>query len=477
MKICSSIIFSFIFVVLILIYMLFVTSINFEVCLIPIAICGVISLFNLLILLKDHEFLRNVRFYTWAVFFLSAFISPLIHIFNKYWIKYIYIEPDDWHQYAFLLSMIYFYGIMVLSIVDSFPVKKKIYRNKWKFKKNALSVIILCLLVSFAAQTIFYVKVGGLFNYMKSFTYKNEIINPLKGQGIYFIVSELFPYLYILYFYIKNYCRKTSGFKVFLFLFFLMLSCLYFGGLRGSRSNTIYVMLHAFVLIHFTIYRFKNTHFFTIGLLFVCFMTIGKIYKDHGISMFEDSRIERIDSELSPVEEIIVNDLTRYGIMSYELFMFQENKFYQNKYGETYLYGTLIFVPFGRVIQKSLNIKGRTSAASELQYDFDGYQRSTFRQNSRIFGFIGEAMLNFGIYSFFLSFIILFLILRLIIFYIDGIKNDDIRMYIIAFIPMFIILLINSDFNNVLLTLVKRILPMFFVLRIVSFNSLNKITT
>ncbi len=467
-------------VIVIITFLLFTYRIPFNYYLIPLILCGIISLTQLFSYFKNQNALREVFFYVWFIFFVASFIAPLIHFGRDYWKGYVNLSSSDWQGLAFYVSSIYLYGIIIFISLSKLKLKQKKVRHIWSFKSNAALIVSLLMVFSFVLQTYLYAKIGGIKAYIQIFTDKEEASSGFTGMGALFIVSEIFPYLLLLWYFIKKRGKNVSVSNVAIFLALMLVACIYFGGLRGSRSNTVFTMVHAVIVVHFTIFRFKRKHFMILLASFFLFMAIGRLYKNDGIEMIKNYKNYddiQISNKMSSAESIIISDLARYDVRCFELFMLENNIHYKKKYGSTYLYSVLTFIPFGKSVRNSLHLTGRTEAAGQLQFDSSGVVKSNKRKNTRIFGFIGESMLNFGIFSFILAYIVLYFILAYISQWTNAVPTYDARFIIIAMISIFIPLIINADSNNVIFTIIKRPLPLYFILFFITTKKVHNIQT
>ena len=453
--------------------MLIFGIIPFDWYLFPFAFGGILTLSKILGILRSRAYLRNTFFYVWITLFLTVFIAPLIHFSRDYWITHVYIEPSNWNTLALTMSCILLYGVFVFYFLESFPIKPYIQKRLWVFKNYAGAFVIILMIISFVLQTVYYIRTGGMTGMIRAYTEREGTEDSFAGLGFYFIFSEMFPYLLLLLYFIVRQKKKTSFLNVLIFLTVMFISAMYFGGLRGSRSNTVFTMFQAVLLIHFTIYRFNKTHFISMIAAFFLFMIIGRIYKNEGeelVKNYAHYEDYRINQSMSGMESIIINDLTRYNIVAYEIFLLENNSFYKPKSGTTYLSSFLTFMPFGTQVRDYFHITSRTEAASQLMYDYDGQQRSNYRKSTRIFGFIGEAMLNFGFLSFFFSFFVVCYLLKLVGRWGDSISTSDARIYFIALLPLIVIFFINMDSTNMLLFVVKRVITMYIILWFITYK-------
>lgn len=450
-----------------ILYSLLMYNISIDWYLIPLFLCGVMSLQMIIKSALSGESYQNVYLIVWIVFLINSYIAPLIHFSHDFWVNYLPFCPTDWNDYALLTSSFYLVGMLIFYAILTPPTIVSPCKNEWNEKSSAPYIIIFLFIISLLAQLYIYAKMGGIAGYIANYTEGGE---GFTGMGKFFIFSELGPSLFLIYLVVRNRGRAVSGKQVFFFLVILLLMALFFGGLRGSRSNTLFTLIQGILTIHIMLYRFNLKHVVLFVTFFFLFMYVGRLYKDQGEKIVDlknaiETRQSLTHGGLSQEETVIVGDLSRYGINTYEICRLIDNSNYDLKWGQTYLWGTLTFIPLGSHIINSLDIKSRSESAQELMYG-----RNSFRTNSRIFGLLGEWLLNFGIYTFFIPYILMGLIIkqiRMITLKIAQSPND-IRMLMIPVFMVFIPTLILSDSSNVIFFCMKRVLLFYIILRLIS---------
>lgn len=177
--------------------------------------------------------------------------------------------------------------------------------------------------------------------------------------------------------------------------------------------------------------------------------------------MIQNGQIEFLESKsnLNFAEEVIIGDLSRFSINTYELYRLDGNTHYQYRKGETYLWGGLTFIPLGNRIIKAFDIDSRSEAINDL---------FKTEANSRILGVYGEWLINFGRYTFIIPYLILAYILFGMKKYTLRIPKDDIRQILIPIIFVFIPQLLISDSSNIMFFFIKRILLVWLALYLIS---------
>lgn len=433
--------------------------------LVPVSICGLLCMNKILKCISLPESYNNISLSVWIFSFISSFIAPIINISSNIWTSYLYPEPVDWLPYATIVSFVYLIGLIIYERVLSKPLNIKEFKTIWIPRKNAFKILIALMTVSLAAQVYVYASFGGILGYMMAYTDSESSINSaFSGMGAFFILSELFPYLFLIAIVLKLNNKNLSMFKQLLLIFILFCVVMFFGGLRGSRSNTVLFMTMSLIALHRFVFKLSKVHLVLLVIGFFSFMYIGRIYKNSGMNMIKNGQIESLEKKKNTnfVEEVIIGDLSRYSINAYELYRLEGNTNYKYRYGQTYLWGTLTFIPFGNRLIKAMNIDSRSDATNHLFLT---------EKNSRILGVYGEWLINFGKYTFFIPYLLLAFVLLGIKKYTLKIPKEDIRQILIPVIFVFIPQLLISDSSNIMFFFIKRIFLVWLALYLISNKS------
>lgn len=449
--------------ILIFILLYTLSLIKIEIYTIIALIITIILFTDISYLLKKENFLKNPFLYLDILLLFTAVYAPIQHFFTDHWLVYIYDGPKDWTPYANKLSFIYFIGILLLILTRSIVSSKKPNKtsNIWISRRASQRYIYPLMLISFLIQTYIYISLGGVTGYILN--YEEE---GFSGYGLLFIISELFPLLFILVYFIKtrNKTQYKKAIYIYIFLLFLFIFCLYFGGLRGSRSNTLWTLIHAFFLIHIYIRKFTLKELALIGICCFMFLFIGKVYKNTRGSFITNTNISFTENtDRVSASRIFGGDISRYSIQAYLIYRYDQNKFYCPKLGITYIGDITKMTP---IIKNEINLPDKVSAGTELMYGLESYNSGI--ESSRVYGILGEFILNFGIILSPFVFIILGLVVCYINNVIQSFSDKDIRVFLIPVFINLVFLCINSDLDNIFFFSMKRILPLFIVLFCIS---------
>ena len=438
----------------------------FSVTWIPVLLCGEISLAQLIKVIKQKDFFFNVYFYVWVFTLISAFIAPFIHLKQNDWTILYWPQPNDWTPYAFRISLMYLVGIILWSLMlkdrEEIPFKPsfRVLRPSWKW------ILLAFMFISLLTQLYVYYLTGGVLGYMMYFTDETEFF---KGMGALFVLSESFPYIFLIYFVLNN-KKQLKRWQFFLLILALFIITLFFGGLKGSRSNTILFLVIAVITLNVFLYRIKMFDIIILMVGFFVFMYVGRLYKDFGVNMVNEQKSSSLAlTSLNSTELVIVGDLSRYSVNAYELFRLEKDPkrgiqtTFHKAYGKTYLYGVLSFIPGSKLILNKFKIESRTVYATNLFYGNMSEYRST-----RILGPIGEWFINFGYETFFIPYIILGYIFRYFRNLSKRVPKNDLMFLAIPPFLTWLPQLILSDFSNITFFFIKRVAIIWLMLRLIS---------
>lgn len=471
----SSFFIAFVVVTVIDAIALLLLKVPFDWFMLPISLCGLIAITEISSLVKARK-RENGRlplvFYFYCTIFFATYLAPITHFAINFWLmaNNSLVLPDRWEPWVLIIGILNFIGLLFFKVVYHFFLNKQ-HRNIKLFlptrKNNRYFYIYLMAVVSFFFQIFIYAKLGGVSGYINTYETRTED-KGFSGFGILFIISEFFPIILIFLYYIKAQHNATfrSSKVVFTFLFILFVACMFFGGLRGSRSNTILTLLHACMLIHFFLRKFSIKEMVVGTVFLMTFMYIYKFYKQGGseaVKAYAEGTVDTQDDKYDfNMYQLLLNDFARGDIQPYLIYRY-ENCTYEPKYGLTYLGGVLHYFP-----SAVLDYKGPTkkTAATELLYGRKGESLGWF--STRIYGMLGEYILNFGYWTAFLVYVPLGIFLAFLDRWVASLQREDVRNFMIPLLIILIIMLFSADLDNLVFFFMKRI---FLVLVMIKLGS------
>ncbi|MEB3179196.1 MAG: hypothetical protein VKL59_09230 [Nostocaceae cyanobacterium] len=390
------------------------------------------------------------------------FLVPLLSVSWDYWMESGITPPSDWRPWLGGMAILNFLGIWVYRIARNLASKPVNYRSKqqiWRIDRNRFPLIIsFALIFSGLLQLVVYKSFGGIIGYITAFTDTDNRAG--EGMGWLFMLSETFPILAMIRFAVYAKRKKTMQIWhvfVIVLLIFLVLQIL-FGGLRGSRSNTIWALFWAVGIIHFWLRPIKKQQI-AIGLVFLMlFMYMYGFYKAGGLEGFttalkgQKARAELAEKKGRGWEPLLLQDLGRSDIQAFLLYrLMRHDSDYEYAWGRTY-FGTVTFL-----IPKAI-WPGRPPAAGKEGIEAQ-YGRGTYAagwETSKIYGLTGEAMLNFTPFAIPFSFIPLGIAVGLVRRSLLSWKSDDSRLLLLPMLVNLCFVILVGDSLNVLFFLIKN---------------------
>ncbi|MEK4555305.1 hypothetical protein [Jeotgalicoccus sp. FSL K6-3177] len=405
-----------------------------------------------------------VKFIVFVFSFYFFTIVPLLTIKWNYFISNV-MQPNDWNTWIGLLSVMNLIGIIIFILIQKLNIFNFKFKS-WNINYKKFYIFSgLILVFSFLVQTYYYVSLGGISSYINLYSDRgnNEAFD---DAGLIFTLTEAFPIvlgtLVIIHMKRKNYEPKWIWLVLFLIVIFIIR--MYFGGLRGSRSNTIWAIFWITGLIHFWI-RPINLKVITLGtVLLILFMNIYSVYKIHGSDFYEifienDERVVVLNENSTGFETIFLQDFGRTDTQSYLLYKNFKDENFNKASGETYLGTLTLFIP-DKI--DFMNFDRKARFGTDALYGNGSYENGL--TSSKVYGLYGEAILNFGMIVGLLSFVFWGVTVNYINKLQHGIERYDARMIIIPLLLITSILMLINDSDNILFFLIKNGLIPFLLI-------------
>jgi hypothetical protein len=187
------------------------------------------------------------------------------------------------------------------------------------------------------------------------------------------------------------------------------------------------------------------------------FMYIYGFYKSSGVqgvtaALSNDTRAEQEAESGRDFRGLLLGDFGRSDIQAYILYkLVDQEDSYDLAYGGTYLASAALLIPKNLMPSKPVT---KVKEGTEIQYGRGSFVPIT-SQSSKVYGLIGESMLNFGPLAgpFFLG------IFGLIVGYwrrwIFDLGNDT-RVFLVPFVSIAFFIILSSDSDNVIFFLFKQ---------------------
>lgn len=373
----------------------------------PIFVCGVLIGMDCVRWLRGHIDILDPLGIVSLLAFHFFFLAPLLHVHWEEWIRNI-VPPEDWRPWLGGMALLNVVGLLLYRLYMSKPLgndqehQGQTSRVVWQIDKAKFyPLVTLALIVTGAVQLYLFSQYGGIFGYVALRDQRLDEGNALfVGEGWVFMIAEAFPLLALFAFMV--YARDKSWSKNWITLIavlvgFFILRML-FGGLRGSRSNTIWSMLWAVTLLHVWIRPISRKFIVTGIFVLVIFVYFYGLYKVAGSAAF--AALSDFEAQSALVEQtgrtwevVVVGDFGRADIQAFILHRLRTpDTDYMYSWGRTYI-GAV-----GAVIPRAIwpdRPPAKVKEGTEIQYGQGSYIPGV-SYSTRQYGIAGEAMLNFG---------------------------------------------------------------------------------
>lgn len=395
-------------------------------------------------------------FSLWVLFYLL--VSPVSQLQWDYW-PFLPSMTDD-IEWVYLWSFLNFLGVLVFLFFVKYSYGSISKRNYfYTFNEKKLITIggaslFICLVV----QLYIYQGFGGVYGFVQAFSERQSLgvdeYNPFEGYGMLMLVSEsfkiIFPMVVIGLFRRNQAFRLQKGFWLFMVACFIM--ALFFGGLRGSRSSTLFSLFFAAGMYHFYVRRLERSTLLVGVLAATLFLSGYYWYKVAGVDGLS-GEVELHSDREDVVKYLVARDLGRMDIQSLTVKRYLDDG-YEYSFGRTYLVSIFSSIPKQLIPYSPDQI---TKEKTDILYGEGWYSPSSSRQTTLVLGQVGEAFVNFGLIGIFAFFAVLGVFTGRIQAMMYG-STKDVVMIMVPFLTLSMMLLLITDMNVVIYQLVRYML-------------------
>lgn len=401
------------------------------------------------------------------------FLSPILQVYWESGMNNV-VEPQDWRVWLLGIGFINLIGLILYRFFRRYFYRKQYIKSlgysKWEINSRKLLIIsIPILLIMFLLQTYIYITYGGFKGYIDTYINRD---GGFEGMGFIFTIAESFPIIFIIlsfHFIQKSRLKDNMIVYFLLFLIFFLLK-LYFGGLRGSRSNTLWGLIWFVGIYHSFVKPVKKRTIILGSILILSFVFLYGIYKgsgDKGLEIFgtNESITELADDTGRGIDTVLLGDLSRFRTQSFILYRLIEHpNNYQYSLGRSYIGDISIMIPkrFFPNRPPTKVKEGTEIILGEGNYNPNKYV------SSRIYGLTGEFMLNFGYIFAPFTFVILALFVAKVSSFFNRLNTYDARLYLYPFFVILCFLLLVQDLDNMVFSLIKNLFIPLLILLLVT---------
>lgn len=392
------------------------------------------------------------------------FLTPLLHVTWDSWLAYVE-PPPDWRDWLGGMAIVNAVGLVLYRVARKRAATWSPHtatQTFWRLNRKRLFLSAGCgLVVSGALQIWVYAQYGGVIGYIEAFS--QSIGDPdaafAENMGWIFMLSESFPMLAMITFAAAAGRSRTA--KSWLVIVVVLLGVftlrMLFGGLRGSRSNTVWGLVWAVGIIHLWIRPLTKKFIFTGVIFLIVFMYFYGFYKNLGQGAFTGLQSGTTTSELSQktgrtLDALLLGDLGRADVQAYLLYrLSRPDSEYRYAWGRTYAGTAALLVPRALWPDRPPT---KVKEGTEAQFGAGSWDEHDW-SSAHVYGLAGETMLNFGPIAVPVAYGIFGVIVGKLQRFFSRLRPEDMRLLMYPFICNLCLSVVQSDSDNLLFTLIK----------------------
>lgn len=404
------------------------------------------------------------------------FLAPLLHLYWNIWLRYI-DPPPDWREWLGRMALLNLAGLILYRIArERFarPRAAQAKRTVWRLDYQRFWLILgIALVVSAILQLWVYARFGGVLGYIQAYRDAESLrIDTFAGMSYLFSISESFPILALIGFAIYARQKKVAQSWVALALVLLVFFVLkiFFGGLRGSRLNTIWGLAWAVGIIHLWIRPIPRKLILVGCALVVVFMYFYGLYKGAGLDAVDalsstEARNGLVEETGRGINNNLLGDLGRSDVQAFLLYRITSfPQEYDYAWGRTYLGAASLLIPKAIWPDRPAT---KAQEGADAEWGRDAYI-PVVRETTHVYGFGGETILNFGPIGIPLAFIPFGFAVGRTRRFLRELLPFDTRLLIYPFLLNLCFWVLVADSDNIIFILLKDGLVPFLVIYLAS---------
>jgi hypothetical protein len=431
---------------------------------VPSTICGAICLSSLIRAARQERLFTDPLLLVSVLGYHHTYLAPMLLVYWDYRIIALPIQPDDFRPWLGRLACINIVGIAIFIYVFSRVASRSAGTNSQRIwvvdQRRIVFFGLLVILASIAMQVYVYSDFGGISGYVDKYLYDHEA---WTNKGALLVIAESAPLMAVLILGClrqkrlrRGPVRLTSWWLLIVCGFGFLMSQIVFGGLRGSRSNILVNCFFAAGIVHQVFRPLSKRVVIFLGIAAVVFSYYYIFFKDFGYEGVSAAvSLEGRESLLSQsgrsTEGVLVGDLSRSDIQAFIVQELENGRHVDLAKGRTYVGALSLLVP--RVIWPN-RPPTKLKWTTELENGPGTYGTGLFR-SSRLYGQLGEAMLNFGYLGVPISFALMGFVLGKLSTLSRQLWTTDARRLLLPGMVIVSVCMIIQDSDNVLYFIVQ----------------------
>lgn len=428
---------------------------------IPVALCGVLTGADVVAWVRREMDTFDPKAIIGILWFHGTCLSPLLHVSFGAYSEFFDSQVDDWPMWFGRMGTASLAGLVLYKLAQRYFYRRSRPGSRIWIVNDRLFFpsLVGAITISAAAAAIIFVRFGALHK-EAGFVLAGE--EEMVHVSWLLMLGDPLPLLVLvgLLCFLSDQRRRSAAVIVGMLLLALLSAQFLLTGMRGSRSAVIYVLFLGTALCHYRLRRISVT-WILVGAMS---LGVGAYYYKYfkrfgsvGIEALSDTEYRQTLSARSGISPLafLLGDLARADIQTFLMYRLVEHgDDYRLRWGKTYVFATLMFIPRAIWPTKPSGVHGKVGAGTDLQFG-EGSYHPIRRKSSRVYGLAGEAMLNFGIPGVLLVYPVFGALLGWYRRKIDGLHPEDARFLLVPVFTMLAFIATVGDADNTVFAFLK----------------------
>ncbi|MEU8022949.1 hypothetical protein AB0B88_12080 [Micromonospora haikouensis] len=393
------------------------------------------------------------------------YVAPILQVALDEWAPRIY-DPPVWPDALGVLGILNVAGVALYRVVVARPRRSRNRPPQYRpmhmptFYLAGVSLVLLSIAAMAYEITLF----GGLKGFVDAMADEVNRIDDMTGMGPLVVLSEAFPSVIFTLILVR--WRKVLARRVVLLVLLILaltVSQFFIGGLKGSRSSTLWPLLLALVLVNVLIRPVPRKVLALVAVVTFAFLYLYAFYKLGGMEAVDELRqggsVQSVEEDTGrDLPLLLTADLGRADIQSVILDRYLDDRF-EPVLGKTYAHAWFMFIPNDFFPDVPI---GKVDVGSRILYN-PLYEEGEGK-SSKIYGMTGEGIINFGLVGGLLSFVAFGLAIRAVqSYYVTAVGSPELSPKLVAPMVWVMVTTQSSDLDNILFCMCKYALPMILL--------------
>jgi hypothetical protein len=439
----------------------------------PVLTCGLMTGVDGVRWITGEYELYDPRGAAGALCWYQLFLAPLLFVRFREGLLSVAEEPADWRPWVGCMSLLSCIGWGLYVWGNRIGRRRSgALRRVWRVVswRAALPGLVVSMAVALACQAYFWVATGGIAGWLEQLSIVRETgHNPWTGLAMFQAMGSALPLFVLIAMTLARNRRRDASLGAVMGLLGILGAAQFAIGGWESRTATVWSMVWFAGIVTHWWRPISRLAALTALVGLAGFMYGYGLYKGGGgmggldvLEVLASGRLSLRHVELDTqrtLSRVLINDLSRIDVQSYEVYRLATYQEYELRWGTTYVSDVISFVPSWIWHAKPLDPE-KVAAGTDLTRGCGVYRPGERFGNAMfVYGPAGEAMLNFGILAAPIPFCLIGLAMGCYRRRVGELAHDDARHFITPLGTIVFLMALSHDLDNTLAIVIFKGLP------------------